>query len=127
MSELQKAAYKDAGPLTYSTNKKGVTKQTSGWLGYYNPFSGSLYLNSNSSINWANPTYSTDVQNGQVMPADLIAAELNFLGLPPDTTMTADQFMDLILLHELAHFDGTVGNPDIAKNELKLWNDCVKR
>lgn len=40
--------------------------------------------------------------------------------------MTANQYMDLIVVHELAHFDGKVGNPDKAANERKLWNDCVK-
>lgn len=41
--------------------------------------------------------------------------------------MTAGQFMDIVVLHELAHYDGAVGNPDKASNELKLWNDCVKQ
>ena len=85
-----------------------------------------MYLNSNASINWANPMQSTYVLNGQTKAGDLIAADLIALGLPRDTFMSADQFMDLALLHELAHFDGAVGNPDKGKNELKLWNDCIK-
>ena len=125
-SELDEISFKDAGPLQYSTNRNGVPRLTGGWLGEYNGFTGSIYLNSNSSVNWANPTDSTYVLNGQVKAGDLIAGEIAFLGLPQGTTMTPNQFMDLVVLHELAHYDGTVGNPDNAKNELKLWNDCVK-
>jgi hypothetical protein len=29
-------------------------------------------------------------------------------------------------LHELAHYNGKVGNPDQAANELKLWQDCIQ-
>ena len=30
------------------------------------------------------------------------------------------------ILHELAHFSSTIGNPDNATVEQQLWNDCVK-
>ena len=36
--------------------------------------------------------------------------------------MSATQFMDIVILHELAHYDGTIGNPDVGSNEVQLWN-----
>lgn len=64
--------------------------------------------------------------DGTQTPSDFIAGELDNLGLPLTTAMSAEQFMDIVILHELAHYDGAIGSPDKAKNELKLWNDCVK-
>jgi hypothetical protein len=63
----------------------------------------------NSRINRANPE-------------DLLAAESARKHVP----VTASQNMDLALIHEVAHYQGKVGNPDEEVVELKLWKDCIE-
>jgi len=42
-------------------------------------------------------------------------------------SVTAAQFMDLTILHELSHYNGAIGNPDRNPAvEKALWNDCIK-
>jgi hypothetical protein len=33
---------------------------------------------------------------------------------------------DKIILHELEHYNGSIGDPDSPAVELQLWNDCIK-
>ncbi len=127
VNELSNISFHDYGEATVSTNKAGKNRTKGGQWGQYNPFTHSINLNSNSSVNWADPSHSMDLLNGVQTPSDFIAGELSFLGLPATTPMTASQFIDLVVLHELAHYDGRVGNPDKGANEIKLWNDCVKQ
>ena len=34
--------------------------------------------------------------------------------------------MEITILHELAHFNGKIGNPDKQSVEKQLWDDCIK-
>jgi hypothetical protein len=126
MAEMSKLGLNDYGETTETTGDNGTTTIT-GEFALYNPISKSINLNSNSSINWADPSIGQILVNGKQTATNYIAGELQFLGMPASTSMTAGQFMDMVILHELAHYDGTIGNPDIGSNEVKLWNDCVKQ
>jgi RHS repeat-associated protein len=126
LAEMSKLGLNDYGETTETTGDNGTITMT-GEFAQYNPISKSINLNSNSSINWADPSIGQMLVNGKQTATNYIAGELQFLGLPASTSMTAGQFMDMVILHELAHYDGTIGNPDIGSNEVKLWNDCVKQ
>ena len=126
LDELSHLGLKDYGEPSQATGANGVETST-GEYAQYNPFTKSINLNSNRSLNWADPTQGQMLINGTQTPTNYIAGELQFLGLPASTAMSGTQFMDMVILHELAHYDGTIGNPDVGSNEVKLWNDCVKQ
>lgn len=56
---------------------------------------------------------------------DALAAEANYLGVPT-TSVSVAQFMDIVVLHELSHYNGAIGNPDNPTVEKSLWNDCIQ-
>ena len=42
-------------------------------------------------------------------------------------SITPAQFMDIIVLHELAHYNGAIGNPDKPAVERKLWTTASSK
>jgi len=77
----------------------------------------------NSNINWIDPSNTSAVLDGQSYSYNALSAEAQLLNV---SSVTGSQFMDIVILHELAHFSSTIGNPDNATVEQQLWNDCVK-
>ena len=62
--------------------------------------------------------------NGSSSALDLLAGQAAALAV---SSVTAGQFMDLTILHELSHYSGAIGNPDTNPDvEKALWNDCIK-
>jgi hypothetical protein len=87
----------------------------------------SISLNSMVDWLWPNNTFAIIVGgplNGAQTMYDLLAASAYEIGVP--VPVTAAQFMDITLLHELEHFSRKLGNPDDPTIERQLWNDCVR-
>jgi RHS repeat-associated protein len=122
ISKLAGIGFKNYGTVTEATGANGKLQVTSGGLGYYNWFTGSVNLN--SAINWSNPNSTAAIVNGQSGIYQALAAEAAYINVP---TLTAGQFIDLIILHELSHYNGAIGNPDKgATVEQQLYKDCIK-
>jgi hypothetical protein len=64
-------------------------------------------------------------QNGQATTYNLLDAQAFQVGAT--SGMTADQFMDLTILHELAHSFG-VNHPsgDSSAEDTNIWINCLK-
>jgi hypothetical protein len=125
------AASKKAGAVGFShmgqlqyTQQNGKivpTRRTPG-VGRRNPFTGSINLN--SDVNWASPSSTFALLDGASYMVDLLGGQAAQLGV---ASVTAGQFMDLTILHELSHYNGAIGNPDRdPRVERALWNDCIK-
>jgi hypothetical protein len=120
VAKLTHVGFANLGTPTFSDNN-GVEKWVKGLDGRYNPITGNITLN--NQINWSNPSQTPDIFNGQPGTYDALAAEAAYLGI---ASVSAAQLMDIVLLHELAHYNGTIGNPDKQAVELQIWNDCIK-
>jgi len=93
-----------------------------GELGFYNPLTKSINLS--SAINWVDPNNTAAIINGQPGIYQALAGEAAYINVP---TLTAGQFMDLVILHELSHYNGSIGNPDRGPGvEQRLYKDCIK-
>jgi RHS repeat-associated protein len=115
--------FSDQGSLRYTT-VDGVIKpaRRSPGLGRYNPFTGSISLN--SRVNWATPAATFALLDGAVWMNDLLRGQAAMLGV---TAVSASQLMDLTILHELSHYSGAIGNPDRNPTvERMLWLDCIR-
>ncbi len=129
LNKLGQISFADLGIPTYKTDSSGNTvpvkkgflgRGDNGEAGKYNIFTTALTLN--TSINWVNPANQMVIIDGVTTIRSLLAGEAQDIGVP---SVTADQFMDITILHELAHPQGRVGDPDKPQNERKLWDDCI--
>ncbi len=134
-ADLQNIGFKQA-PLALTTNASGqIIPQSANWVGKSNPITGSITLN--SAVNWKDPNLTSASLNGQPYTYQALYAQASLLGLPLTTTgysngqptVSAADYMDITLLHELEHLAGNL-NPDKTtngvSNETGLWNNCVK-
>src|SRR5260370_35056045 len=84
---------------------------TPGWsfggLQPYNSPSDPIYLN--NKVNWLDPTNTSIQLDGKPSKYDVLDGTAGVLGVP---SVTAGQFMDFTILHELSHYNGAIGNPD---------------
>jgi hypothetical protein len=88
------------------------------------PYSKSIALN--SDVNWVNPNRTAAEMNYKPYNYLGLNAMAYRLGLPTGS-VSANQYMDLVLLHEASHYNATIGNPDDDPKVMKaLWKDCVK-
>jgi RHS repeat-associated protein len=125
------AGLTNQGDLRYNTGPGGrlVPARRSPAVGRYNPFTGSINLN--SMVNWEDPDWTMAIINNADLDyfygighqARLLEWAAANLGL---ASITAKQFMDLTIVHELAHYNGVIGNPDLPAVERALWTDCIK-
>jgi hypothetical protein len=122
--------YSNLGAFQVTTNSSGAIVGVSGGdvVGQY---SGGFLgigkgISLNNQVNWFDPSamMATD-QNGNSVTYNLLDAKAFQVGATDG--MTAEQFMDLTLLHELAHSFG-VDHPagDSSAEDTKIWNDCLK-
>jgi RHS repeat-associated protein len=123
INKATEARLDDLGAFIGTADASGTIEwqRSSGPLGRYNPLTGSIRLN--ARVNWSAPNQTFATINGAIQLVDVSlgdAANLN-QGSP----MTANQFMDLVLIHELAHYGGK-RNPDDRQFEQLLWEKCVK-
>jgi hypothetical protein len=88
----------------------------------YNGFSGSINLN--STVDWRYPGNTLVSLDGSAYMMDLLAGQAYSLGV---SSVSAEQFMDITILHELSHYNGALGDPDRNPAvERALWTDCIK-
>ena len=125
-----------AGTVTYAntgdpqfihdpTTGKIVSVQGSKGVGEYDDNAKSIVLN--LSVSWTDPNNTIGMIDGSLSVIHLLAAQLDALGPATTSTITAAQYMDLTILHELSHYNGAIGNPDKDPTvEQNLWKDCIK-
>jgi hypothetical protein len=108
-----------AGNVVGVDTSQSLAQYSSGLFGFFK----SILLN--DQVNWANPNQTTAInQNGQSVADPLLNAEAFQLGI---SSMTAAQFMDLIVLHELAHsFGQNHPSGNSASYDQNIWNNCLK-
>lgn len=120
LQKLQGAQFQNLGTITHTGRDPNL-----GWSGAEGEYKfGQVFLN--LAIDWADPNYTPDLDNGQPGTYPALNAEVNYLGINPSVSMTVTQFMDIILIHELAHGNSKIGDTDNQRMEKQLWNDCVK-
>jgi RHS repeat-associated protein len=117
---VDQAIYNDLGKPTFETDSD-LINQTSGYAAMANELTGQIYFN--SEVNWIDPDKTSAVLDGQswVWAAASDAAQM--LGVD---SLTAAQFIEIVLLHEVAHIDGKIGNPNDSDVTKKLFDDCMK-
>ena len=76
----------------------------------------------NGFVNWNVPQFSfaTD-QRGSVVRFDILAGQMFMLGIQQ---LTPNQFMDLTILHEIAHSFGRDHGNDHAEYDRNIWKTC---
>ena len=125
-----KTSFSDLGPLDVTTDSSGnvVGVDPNIALAQYNPgkFLGiGKNIQFNTGVNWFDPSATIAYnQNGQQVTYNLLAAKAFQLNI---TTISASQFMDLTLLHELAHSFG-LDHPatDSTDFDENIWMHCFK-
>jgi len=99
ISALSNVQFGNLGPIT-------------GEGGYYGQVNGQGQITLNSQVDWASPQpVMLGSMSNEVMSTSLL---------------TAGQYMDLAILHELEHYQGTIGNPDTQSVMVSLFWDCIK-
>ena len=86
----------------------------------YNALTKSITLN--KQMNWTDPTKVSATLDGKPYSYNALTAQANYLGVPG---VTSRQYIDCVVMHELEHYNGTIGNPDLKKVEQQLWIDCI--
>jgi hypothetical protein len=116
--------FSDQGVVQYTTQPNGeiAGRRGSPGVARYNSFTGSINLN--STVNWMEPNKTNALLDGASWVSDLLAGQAHALGV---SSVTAGQYMDLTLLHELSHYTGAIGDPDRNEAvERMLWKDCIR-
>lgn len=83
------------------------------------PVLGGILLNSN--VNWSDPNSTLAPLDEKPWTVPALDVEANLLCI---SSITSLQFMDFMILHELAHYNG-VTDPDAPSFEKRLWTDCI--
>jgi hypothetical protein len=94
-------------------------------LAQYNPNLGSRGINLNSQVNWSNPNQTSALLDGN--PYNYLA--LGAMAAREDIpSMTANQFMDLVIAHELSHSFGEQHEADVGVEEFdkNIWRSCFQ-
>jgi RHS repeat-associated protein len=122
-SKAGSVGFSNQGELQYVERDGTIMpKKRSPGVARYNPFTGSINLN--TQVDWRDPGNTFAVLNGSAWTVNLLAGQAKALGV---STVTAQQFMDLTILHELSHYNGSIGNPDKNRAvEEALWTDCIQ-
>jgi RHS repeat-associated protein len=132
LKKLGSIGFSNYGQLQFITqNGVPVAKPPSLWTrltnpcwnseGCYNSATGSINLNNN--VNWGDPNNTAATLNGSPWTYPALSAEAQMVGA---SSMTAAQFMDITILHELAHYNSAIGDPDNPAVETQLWNNCIQ-
>jgi uncharacterized protein RhaS with RHS repeats len=119
----------DTGEFSVDTDPSGAV--TSAPLGQYvaeytsGPFGIFRKITFNLAVNWSDPSQTAAVnQNGNQVVYNMLAGEAYELNVP---SVSASQFMDLTLLHELAHSFGVNHPGDNSEAEdSNIWKSCFQ-
>jgi hypothetical protein len=90
--------------------------------GPFGQYDGKITLN--TAVNWLDPAHTIGLQNGTLYSYNALSATASTLGV---TSLTANQLIDQVLLHEVAHYNSTIGDPDNAAVNKQIFEDCVKK
>jgi len=123
LKKLTTVDFSNQGTLRYVTvNGIEEAADNSPGVAIYNPFGRSINLN--RSVNWSDPSKTARLLAGKLGTIDLLSGTAFELGV---ADVSAAQYMDLSILHELSHYNGALGNPDRDPSiERTLWTDCTK-
>jgi RHS repeat-associated protein len=107
-----------SGNLVSVSDKQSLAQYSSRTFGL------SKKIQLNSQVNWADPnnTTATD-QNGKAVGYRVLDAAAFQLGI---NSITSAQFMDLIVLHEMAHSFGEDHPTDPTAYNKDIWMNCFK-
>jgi hypothetical protein len=119
-AELSNVALKNLGPLEF-TSTKGGTPQSTPDTELAELVGSNIYLNTN--VNWPDPNNTPAFLNGQ--PWTYQGINQFEIALSITSNVTASQYMDFAILHELEHFSNNGEDPDNFKSKTTLWQDCV--
>lgn len=114
----------DANKLTTKIDEKGQLVPV-GELAHYNPILGFRAIELNSNVNWDNPN-ATIFHNadGTTTTFNLMGGQAALVGAQ---SITVQQFLDLTVLHELAHSFGYTGREGHESTlDPEIWKNCFK-
>jgi RHS repeat-associated protein len=114
--------FDDLGELRFMEDAQGKLQSRSGVIGRYNPVLGFRNVRLNSRINWEDPNSTlafneTANQAFMYRAADAWAANIGI------SSVSSEQFMDAVLLHEFAHRFGRHHRGDVDRD---IWEMCIK-
>lgn len=113
---------KNMGRLKLKPGGSGAL-ESSPAIARYNPVLGWRGIHLNAQVNWGDPNNTlAERPGGGLQVVRLLDYQAAALGEP---SITAGDFMDITILHELAHSFGEV-HPDVLKFERNIWTKCLK-
>ena len=108
------ASFGDLGKITQRADGTW-----NGTIAHYNPVIGWRGITLNTSINWSDPNNTSALDaNGNPITYRALDAQAAALGL---SSITADQFMELTLLHEFSH-----SYSSREPSEEDIWRKCFE-
>jgi RHS repeat-associated protein len=125
------AAVKRAHGMNLTSDDNGIPRQLSNGtlakkgkgseMAHYNSFKFFTAIEFNSDINWADPAHQLYRKaDGTIGTYDLLGAYATSLGV---SSLTPEEMMDAVLLHELAHSFGRNGDKD-PSIDVDIWKRC---
>ena len=120
LNKLGSVRFSDQGIIRINTD--GTPTRRSPGVARYNPITGSINLN--KRVNWSNPGSTIVLMGDGSTRRDLLRGQAEIFGV---SSVTAREYMDLTILHELSNYNGAIGNPDRGPGvEKAIWWDCIK-
>jgi RHS repeat-associated protein len=121
LAKINDIGLTNQGVLKFHTeNGKQVADRDSPGMAKYNSVTKSINLN--LSVTWANPNNTVASLDGRSWMYPAADAEAALLGI---SSITSDQLMDIVVLHELSHYRGRL-DPHATGSERTLWDNCIK-
>ncbi len=112
-----KIEIRDLGGFEFRTIE-GKLETQKGIIAQYNPILGFRKITLNMNVNWLDPSRTSSIVDGIAQSVDFLASNARALGIK---SLSAQDFIDLTLLHELAHAFG-INKQD--KDERFIWDNC---
>jgi RHS repeat-associated protein len=134
-AELSNVTFANLKPLEFTSTNGGAPQPVAGYdtIALFTPGTtpnvGTNVIELNTNVNWQDPSQTAATLNGQPRTDNITGFYQGVLGAT--SAITASQFMDFTILHELEHYDfansGAQGSDpsNETKNMTDLWNDCV--
>jgi hypothetical protein len=118
--------FSDLGAFRFNRGSDGslTPDRGTGLIARYNPVLGFRNIRLNTHIDWGNPNNTRGLdQNGNSVQYRALDAQATALDI---SSMTAQEFMDFTLLHELAHRFGQHNIDSDPAVEKRIWRDCLR-
>jgi hypothetical protein len=120
-----KITFNDLGTMNFVTaGGRIVADEKSPRPAQLNTRLGSRGINLNTQVNWADPNNTSALLDGNPYTYPALDAQAALVAAP---SMTAAQYMDYMIAHELAHsFINSDAKVDDPKFGVNLWEKCFK-